>query len=131
MDVNTSVESRPEGGQMTKIQRDGDKFRITVRCFALPHGDQVMAKCIDLDLAVVRPTVADARRELRNQITSYLATVGARGWADMLSRPAPLSDRVLFNTLWTLHRVTGAWARLSPLKRADVWADPAPVPAAS
>ena len=78
----------------------------TVRCYAVGRGDRVYAHCIDLHLAVIRPTVKEAIAELDSMIASYLHVVvnlacprhllyGRSGWLHKLRYYVIVSRRVL------------------------------------
>jgi hypothetical protein len=107
--------------RVTKVRREGPVEIIEVRCFAFPHDGQVIARCIDLDLAVVRPTLAQARQELEHQISGYLDAVLSRGWRDRISRPAPLSVFALYYLVFAVSRTRSAFRWLRTTGRTSAW----------
>jgi hypothetical protein len=66
---------------------------LVLRCIALKRGGYWVAMCIDLDLAVQADTLAQARKQLRGQISSYVADatgVDSEHARTLLGRKAPL-----------------------------------------
>lgn len=85
-----------------------------VRCYAKKDGDLWVAICVDLCLAVQAPSIDEAKRKLEAQVHSYVfeaLTVDRAHAADLLSRRAPLSNRVEY---WLI-RALQAFVR--PLKQ--------------
>lgn len=81
---------------------------MTLRCYVYKRGDHYLAECIDLDIAVVRDSVADARKELEAAVLGYVLTVfeGAGEGAlesgavdDLIPRPSPWSHRAHYHFL--------------------------------
>jgi hypothetical protein len=102
------------------LDHGGEIEELVVRCFAVPHKDGVIARCIDLDLAVIRPTLAEARRELEHQISGYVKAVATRGWP--IRRPASASVYALYLTVVALHRF---WLLSDRIRKTSVWQEPA------
>jgi hypothetical protein len=71
---------------------------ITLRCYAYQRLDgKVFAECIDLDVAVIRNSIPEAKRELNHAIHGYLQTVVSQGWTnDLVPRPSPLTSRLRY-----------------------------------
>ena len=78
---------------------------LVLRCLAFPKTNLekpgYLAQCIDLDLAVWRPTIRDAMRELDEQIAGYLEMVHSKQELDQLvPRRAPLfPDRARYHAV--------------------------------
>jgi hypothetical protein len=102
---------------MTKLVRDGDRLNVTVRCFAVAHEHGVIARCVDLNLAVIRPTADDARRELSKQILLYVRSALEHG--ESLHRPARATVFATYYLLVALHQARRLRSTL--LRPADVW----------
>jgi hypothetical protein len=71
---------------------------ITLRCYAYQRLDgKIFAECIDLDIAVIRNSIPEAKRELNHAIHGYLQTVVSQGWInDFVPRPSPLISRLRY-----------------------------------
>jgi hypothetical protein len=77
---------------------------LVLRCYAWKSGDEYYAECIDLNLVVSRPTLAQAILSLNDAIVGYLETVLEKGWLDeMVPRPSPWLSRVRYHLYALLH----------------------------
>jgi len=73
-----------------------------VRCYARREGNQWIAICIDLGLAVQGESCDEVKSKLESQINDYVhdaLTVDRAHAADLLNRPAPLRYRLEYHTL--------------------------------
>jgi len=76
--------------------------RFHVRCYARREGDQWVALCIDLGLAVQGESCEEVKTKLEVQINDYVheaLTVDRDHAADLLNRPAPFRYRLEYHAL--------------------------------
>lgn len=82
---------------------------LIVRCYAEKKGDTWQAVCIDLNLAAQSHSLEHARKKLNSQIAEYVydAVAGEdqEYAAELLSRKAPLSLRLKYHRIKTIHQV--------------------------
>jgi hypothetical protein len=77
---------------------------LFVRCMAKREGELFVAVCLDFSLAAQGYSLDEAREKLHAQIADYViqaCTVDRQHAGELLTRRAPLRDRLLFS-----------WARL-------------------
>lgn len=87
-----------------------------VRCYTRPHSDgRAIAVCIDLDLAVIRDTVAEARAELEILIAAHIDTAAVNGWP--VYRRAPASDQAFYFAIRAVHEARTLLRRAWPERR--------------
>lgn len=75
---------------------------LVLRCLALQRPGYWVAMCIDLDLTVQATTVAQARKLLKEQMTSYVSdalTVDSEHASVLLKRKAPLRYRLMYHCI--------------------------------
>ncbi len=86
---------------------ESTRKEFTLRCY----GHRTLrgtwkAVCVDLDLAVERPTRDEAIQAIHQQVTGYLKSVletnDNKSLAYLLPRPAPWKDRAIFKIIRTL-----------------------------
>ena len=84
-------------------------YPLVFRCYAERHGDQWLAYCIDLTLAVQGDSFQDVRQRLDEQIVSYvydaIAGEDQQHAAYLLTRKAPLRLRYRYYVLASLQRI--------------------------
>lgn len=99
---------------------------LKLRCFYYPDGsDNVIAECIDLDLAVERKTAEEALKELQYAIHGYLMTAFEEGSIKgLVPRPAPLLHRLRYHV--EKLRQIGQLASSGQRSRAMEWSFPVP-----
>ena len=98
---------------------------LVLRCLALQRRGYWVAMCIDLDLAVQATTAAQARKLLKEQMTSYVTdalTVDSKHASVLLKRKAPLRYRLMyrFNKLVNTHKRKQTYEAAMPLVPAGV-----------
>jgi len=85
--------------------------RLVVRCLALKRGSYWVAMCVDLDLAVQADTMAQARKLLKGQISSYVADatgVDSDHALALLGRKAPIRYVLLYYYAKLVHNARKA-----------------------
>jgi hypothetical protein len=84
---------------------------LVVRCMALKRGSYWVAMCIDLDLAVQADTMAQARKLLKGQISSYVADatgIDSDHARVLLGRKAPLRYVLMYHYAKLVHNARKA-----------------------
>ena len=84
---------------------------LVVRCMALKRGSYWVAMCIDLDLVVQADTMAQARKLLKGQISSYVADatgIDSDHARALLGRKAPLRYRLMYHYAKLVHNARKA-----------------------
>ena len=79
---------------------------LVLRCLALQRHGYWVVMCIDLDLAAQADTVAQARKPLKEQMTSYVTdalTVDGEHASVLLKRKSPLRYRVMYHCIKLLN----------------------------
>lgn len=82
---------------------------LVLRCYAVKRGGVWSAMCIDLSLAAQGATFNEARERLDAQMREYVheaLTVDREHAAELLSRKAPLYQRLTWHALNLLNKVT-------------------------
>lgn len=107
--MSTALPGTTDRPMSTTEQQPGQKsFRersLHLRCYAVGKGDRVYAHCIDLHLAVIRPTLEEAIAELQSMIESYLSVVVQQGCPrHLLYRRSGLSHRTRYYAIMLLAR---------------------------
>lgn len=96
---------------------------LIVRCMARREGDMWVAVCLDFSLAAQGGSLSEARQKLHKQIFCYVKdayTVDAKHAVELLSRKAPLADRLMF--AWCQFR-----SRMRPALRKLVYREALPL----
>jgi len=81
---------------------------FVMRCYAKRVDDQWVAVCIDLGLATQSDSLPDARKKLDSQIRDYVheaLTVDRAHAAELLTRKAPLANRLEYQAIRLLQRI--------------------------
>lgn len=82
-----------------------------VRCYAKRDGDQWVAICIDLCLAAQGDSCDEVKAKLEAQVNDYVfeaLTIDREYAADLLSRKAPLKNRLEYHAICIGQRIFGA-----------------------
>lgn len=92
-----------------------------VRCFAQKKGQQWLAFCVEMNLAVQADTLKEAVDKLHSMIRSYVQLAMEQNdpahQRDMLFRPAPLSIQLRYWYVRTLVTIANAVVGNSTSKR--------------
>lgn len=92
---------------------------VVVRCVAFPSRSEgkpgYLAQCIDLDLAVWRPTLEQAKEQLEEQIIGYAETIESEEeFNQLIPRQAPLiPDRARYHMIAFSFALPKIWQRFS------------------
>ena len=81
---------------------------LLVRCMAQHDGTQWVAVCLDFSLAAQGSTLDEARLRLHEQIEAYVReafTIDRQHAAQLLTRRAPLRDRIVYRVARLLSRL--------------------------
>ena len=81
---------------------------LIIRCYVKQTGSYWVGVCVDLCLAVQADSIDEAKRKLEAQIVSYVEealTVDRAFAAELLSRKAPLLQRIEYALIVAAHRV--------------------------
>jgi predicted RNA binding protein YcfA (HicA-like mRNA interferase family) len=79
---------------------------VVLRCYAVRRGEEVYAECIDLDIAVTRPTMDEAVKALTDAVFGHVAVAIEHDCVDeLIHRPSPLSHRICYRFLVFITKV--------------------------
>lgn len=63
---------------------------ISLRCYARPEDDSMIAICIDLDIAVKGDTITEVKLKMKDAIKVYLDSLTPDDYGVLLPRRSPL-----------------------------------------